>query len=91
MSAAVFPNVRQQALANINSYLMQGKPVFFNPENPTYRYYITQGIHLGSITNFSKQELIFVSVGYFNLCFSIKPERILQFILFKRSVAKWSG
>ena len=57
MSAAVFPNVRQQALANINSYLMQGKPVFLHPENPTYRYYVEQGIQLGSTTNFSEREV----------------------------------
>ena len=36
----VFPNIRQQALANINSYLMQGKFMFLHPENPTYRYYL---------------------------------------------------
>lgn len=58
MSVAVFPNIRQQALANINSYLMQGKPVFLHPENPTYRYYLDQGIQLGSTLDFSRKEVL---------------------------------
>ena len=60
MSAAVC-NIRQQALANINSYLMQGKPVFLHPENPTYRYYLDQGIQLGSTLDFSRKEVLRLS------------------------------
>ena len=56
MDAGVFPNIRQQGLANIQSFLLQGKPVFLHPENPSYQQLTQQGIAIGDCRNFSRSE-----------------------------------
>ncbi len=53
MDAGVFPNIRQQGLANINSFILRGKPIFLHPQNPTYSFYQSMGIKTGSVEAFS--------------------------------------
>ena len=57
MDAGVFPNIRQQGLANIATFILRGIPVFVHPENPTYAYFKSLGLELGTTDRFSIPEI----------------------------------
>ena len=57
MDAGIFPNIRQQGLANIGTFILKKIPVFMHPENPTYAYFKSLGLELGTTDRFSIPEI----------------------------------
>ena len=57
LDAGVFPNIRQQGGANIQTFLLRGVPVFLHPDNPSFRYFMSKGVELGRTDRFSISEI----------------------------------